>query len=743
MHVKSIEITENQSLTEQCQLLFSNKCYQQLKNILQKAIIAEPHKADIWVWLAMLALENKQYAQAYRATEQALQFNRQSSAIYALMGKILFAQASAMAEQAWRRAVYLNPENNQYRDLLARSLRINQKTEYFIEKVVKTKSIKASYHNHPFKSNNKPNKKTEPIHDTSITPSTHTLKNPCVIIPVYDDFDSLKHCLTSVIVNQTHCKIQYDIVVINDASPSPEICHYLQALLDKNKIILLNNENNLGFIKTINKALDYTQKNDVVLLNSDTQVFQDWFDRLYHTAYANKKIASVTPFSNNAQLVSFPKIITDNTLTDPKEALLIDQACAIANKQQFIEIPTGIGFCLFLKRDVLNKVGKLDDQALIRGYGEDIDLCLRIKKAGYLNVCATDVFVAHYGNKSFKNEKRLRVFQNQKILNQRYPNNEQIYSLFIRHDPLYLYRQAAEIALIDHNKFSYQLIIAPKDGFLNGNMQELRFQCGQSDNHYLWLFYDGVFSNAKGGKYLSLAEDKPIGYHNLHYHSPNGYNELNKHLQRLTIDNIIIYNTAIIDNDLAKLLKPYPQQFIDLNQANQPSKDIKLFIQLNKTYPTLSPHLQTINIAIIGKLDDPQQHQWLLNLARFIRYKDLAINFWVLTHSLNPNELINTGIVTFASNYAAGLGEWHQRFTAANIHILMSINEHEYDPFLLEIAISAPQVAISVDQAFPYNELGFHKRPANLAPTDIVYHLLSLLNIKNHNINESSLLENN
>jgi len=709
MSINPIEITENQSLTEYCQSLFKEKQYQKLEEILNKAITAEPHKSDVWVWLAMLYLEKKQLPKAYRAVEQALQFNRTSASIYALLGEILFAQNVAMAEQAWRRAVYLDPENSLYREKFAKALENNKKTQGFIEKSIKIKSAK-----------NNQNIDQKQQYE-SITKDT--IKNPCVIIPVYDDFETLKVCLTSVISTKNLCKIHYDILVINDDSPSEEIKHYLQQLNNNNKIYLIKNTINLGFILTVNKALDYTKHNDIVLLNSDTEVFQNWFDRLYNSAYSKNNIASVTPLSNNAQLFSFPKSITDNTLTNPNQAALIDQACTKANKNKTLEVPTGIGFCLFLKREVLNQIGYLDDKELIRGYGEDIDLCLRIKEAGWLNVCATNVFVAHHGNKSFKSEKRLRVFQNQKILNQRYPNNEQIYSLFIRHDPLYAHRHSIELALLRHNKKTHQLIISPKDGFSHGKMQKVRFDHATSEENYIWLYYDSRYSKEKSHKYLSLSEDKPMGYHNLKYQWANDCELLKQHLNLLNISHIIIYDKEIIDSHLKNIIQHYSSQYININEINEPILAAHKLIKKDKALKAL----QHINIAVVGELDNPKQHHWLLQLTRFIRYNNLPFSFWLLNASLNPNELLNTGIVTFASQYAAGLGEWHQRLKSANIHVLMSIND--YNPFLIEAAITVPNLAILLDQTHipDHCESLFDKYDPNLPPNETVTHLLNVL----------------
>ena len=76
----------------------------------------------------------------------------------------------------------------------------------------------------------------------------------------------------------------------------------------KGAFSLFENAVNLGFVGTVNLGMQKHEGRDVVLLNSDTLVADGWLDRLITAAYSEKNIATVTPFSNNASIVSFPKI---------------------------------------------------------------------------------------------------------------------------------------------------------------------------------------------------------------------------------------------------------------------------------------------------------------------------------------------------------------------------------------------------------------------------------------------------
>ncbi|MEM6586880.1 MAG: glycosyltransferase [Pseudomonadota bacterium] len=121
-----------------------------------------------------------------------------------------------------------------------------------------------------------------------------------VIIPVYRGLEDTKRCIESLIkwgIGPVH-----NIIVINDCSPEPEITDYLREVAAADDIILLENEDNLGFVGSVDRGMRYSSSNDVVLLNSDTEVPAGWLEKLAWHARNDKDVATVTPFSNNATI---------------------------------------------------------------------------------------------------------------------------------------------------------------------------------------------------------------------------------------------------------------------------------------------------------------------------------------------------------------------------------------------------------------------------------------------------------
>lgn len=100
------------------------------------------------------------------------------------------------------------------------------------------------------------------------------------------------------------------IILIDDdacASPEPEVKAYLRELQRVNAgIAALGNAHNLGFVGTVNRCMALHEKQEVLQLNSDTEVANEWLDRLAACACGGERIGSVTSFSNNATIWSFP-----------------------------------------------------------------------------------------------------------------------------------------------------------------------------------------------------------------------------------------------------------------------------------------------------------------------------------------------------------------------------------------------------------------------------------------------------
>jgi GT2 family glycosyltransferase len=266
---------------------------------------------------------------------------------------------------------------------------------------------------------------------------------PAVIMPVYDDIKAVRISLAALLASRRACTRRFDIVVVWDHGPVHPLLQYLHTMARHGRIVLETTPRNLGFLGAVNHGLRRCPNRDIVLLNADTIVHGDWFDRLYRISRECPGTGTITPMGSFAELVSFPNPRDPADITSPRTTAVLDRACqAAAGKRPWQEIPVGVGFCMYITRKVLNRIGGLDGRWVFRGYGEEVDFCLRAKAAGFKNLAALNVFVAHFGNRSFGPGKKALVAQNNKALFARYPDYDSDYRRFLSQDPLRSHREA-------------------------------------------------------------------------------------------------------------------------------------------------------------------------------------------------------------------------------------------------------------------------------------------------------------
>jgi len=203
----------------------------------------------------------------------------------------------------------------------------------------------------------------------------------------------------------------------------------------------------VGFVGAVNRGLQEVPSGGVVLLTADTIVPAAFIERLSSAAWSSPDIGTVTPLSNNGEFTSFPIPNRPNVAGNSRDVGNIDDIAARVNAGGIVDIPNGIGFCLYITRSCLDTVGLLSE-SYYRGYLEDVDFCLRARLHGFRNVCATSVYVGHAGSRSFGKQKRSLVVRNLKVIEQRFPAYRAECADFILADPLKAARQAIETCLM-------------------------------------------------------------------------------------------------------------------------------------------------------------------------------------------------------------------------------------------------------------------------------------------------------
>jgi GT2 family glycosyltransferase/glycosyltransferase involved in cell wall biosynthesis len=226
-----------------------------------------------------------------------------------------------------------------------------------------------------------------------------------IVIPVYNAPIEVVQCLESLYINTALHNTR--VIIINDGSTDSSINGIVESYRDKPNTTVYHNEMNIGYTKTVNRGISLADHDsDIILLNSDTRLTPFWLEGLRATAYKSENIGTVTAMSDNAGAFSFPLMNQANRV--PSHFTEAEYANLILGSTfdcEAVEVPTGSGFCFYIKRTLTNSIGKFDEVLFPRGYGEENDFCMRAIDAGFKNVITPWSYVYHARTASFKGEK--------------------------------------------------------------------------------------------------------------------------------------------------------------------------------------------------------------------------------------------------------------------------------------------------------------------------------------------------
>jgi len=215
-----------------------------------------------------------------------------------------------------------------------------------------------------------------------------------IVIITYNNLDYTINCIDSI--KRYTKKGTYEIIIIDNMSTDGT----REWLKEQKNLKIILNSVNLGFPKGCNQGIKKANPNyDILLLNNDTIVTSNWLDNLKECLYSNENIGAVGAVSNhneNLQGVDF-------SYDDFNIMQELAKSNNISSKEKWEEKVFLIGFCILIKRKVIDKVGYLDEN-FSPGYIDDNDLSLRIIKSGYKLLLCHDCFIHHYLGSAFRKD---------------------------------------------------------------------------------------------------------------------------------------------------------------------------------------------------------------------------------------------------------------------------------------------------------------------------------------------------
>lgn len=254
-----------------------------------------------------------------------------------------------------------------------------------------------------------------------------------LVIPIYNALDDVKMCLNSIVEN---FDFEFgNVVLVNDKSQE-ETSAYLNEFVETHqKFILLNNSENLGFVKTCNKGMKEATGNIIVLLNSDTKLPKHFNEKVSNCFNSDENIGVASPITSSSWLYNIP--MKKNLSLDEMNSLL-----QTIHKAEYPLIPSAEGFCFCIRREVIENIGGLDE-VYGRGYHEEVDFSYRAIKAGFKVALIDDLYVYHKAHASFgkKGGDKL-IHENNRIFRERWGSFRKDYEKQINFvNPIYAIRR--------------------------------------------------------------------------------------------------------------------------------------------------------------------------------------------------------------------------------------------------------------------------------------------------------------
>lgn len=251
-----------------------------------------------------------------------------------------------------------------------------------------------------------------------------------IIIPIYNSPEWVKMCVYTLYKN-TPDEYIGKVILMNDNSDELT-CNCIENLKRKyEKIEVYKNESNLGFIKNVNRGMDKTASEYILLLNTDCLISKNTIPKLIEHMEKNKKIGLICPISSNAANLSYD-------IPEHYSYMQVDELFYKNFKGMNFDACTVVGNCLMISRECIEKTGYLDE-IYGMGYGDETDYQFKAHAKGFEAKVAIDTYVYHKSEVSFGTspEKQKRLDHNRKIFFDRWGEeyNKKMQE-YVKNDPI-------------------------------------------------------------------------------------------------------------------------------------------------------------------------------------------------------------------------------------------------------------------------------------------------------------------
>lgn len=225
-----------------------------------------------------------------------------------------------------------------------------------------------------------------------------------IIIVTYNQIKYTLECIESI---RRFTNVSYEIIVVDNSS----IDDTKKEIEKQDDIVLICNDTNRGFPAAVNQGITSAQGKYVLLINNDVVVTEGWLEKLLEVAKNDPQIGLVGPISNEVSGLQRDENAKYKSIDEMHN---YSAEISVKNKGHVLPFPRIAFLCTLIKKEVIIKIGGLDERFTPGNY-EDDDFCLRTQLAGFKTVIAKDIFIHHYGSKSFKADGNEKYYERLKI----------------------------------------------------------------------------------------------------------------------------------------------------------------------------------------------------------------------------------------------------------------------------------------------------------------------------------------
>lgn len=249
----------------------------------------------------------------------------------------------------------------------------------------------------------------------SMSQTTAALDELSIVIPVFNALQETLDCVTSLLASDVG---SCPIILMDDASDWGVQQQLNETFKDNKNVKIISHFRNRGYTRNISMGVELTSTDYVCILNSDTLLPKIWATPMVEKLQQNRQLAGIGPLTNAGSYQSIPLVVeldrsgfseNGGLGFDPKERETVARLVALLGQNRTVDVPILNGFCTIFRRSILDEIGGFDVASYPEGYGEENDLCIRMKAEGYRLCVDLSCFVHHQKSKSFGSVRKKKL----------------------------------------------------------------------------------------------------------------------------------------------------------------------------------------------------------------------------------------------------------------------------------------------------------------------------------------------